>query len=92
VRDCPMYEDGVFVAQFNLRSDLAQGLLSCSEANWRVQSDHLSMGLYRIPYKDKTQILITQDHRTHKPANRLDIWSVLESQDKPNRIVAAASG
>lgn len=71
---------------------LAQGLLSCSEANWRLQSDHLSMGLYRIPYEDKTQVLIIQDHRTHKPANRLDIWSVLESQDKPNRIVAAASG
>lgn len=71
---------------------LAQGLVSCTGANWRVQSDHLSIGVCRIPYEDKTQVLITQDHRTHKPANRLDIWSVLESQDKPNHIVAAASG
>ena len=82
---------------FSLRSAicvamLAQGFLSCTGANWPVQSDHLSIGVYRIPYEDKTQVLITQDHRTHKPANRLDIWSVSESQDKPNRIVAAASG
>ncbi len=52
---------------------LAQGFLSCTGANVSVQSDNLSTGVYRIPYEDKTQVVIRQDHTTHKPPNRLDL-------------------
>ena len=70
---------------------LAQGFLSCTGANVSVQSDNLSTGVYRIPYEDKTQVVIRQDHTTHKPPNRLDLVG-LGSNGQPHRLVAAASG
>ena len=50
----------------------------------------LSRGVYRIPYADGTRVKITNDHLTHEPLTRIDMEGV--SDDKPYRLVAAATG
>jgi murein DD-endopeptidase MepM/ murein hydrolase activator NlpD len=49
--------------------------------------DELSVGVYRIPYDERTTVAITNDHTTHKPPGRLD----MVGRDG-KRIVAAADG
>jgi hypothetical protein len=51
--------------------------------------DKVSEGLYRLPYDDGTRVRVSNDHRTHRPPNRLDLVGV---GAPPRRIVAAADG
>ena len=66
---------------------LAAGLLVGVGAPTYAQGDDLSIGVYRIPYEDKTQVRITNDHASHRPPGRLD----MVGQNK-KRIVVAAGG
>jgi len=49
-----------------------------------------SQGLYRIPYFIGTQVLVTGDHLTHSPPNRIDMHGI--DGTEPYRIVAAGDG
>jgi murein DD-endopeptidase MepM/ murein hydrolase activator NlpD len=48
-----------------------------------------SPSLYRIPYEDGARVRVSNDHRTHQPANRLDLVGV---ESRSHRIAAAAAG
>jgi murein DD-endopeptidase MepM/ murein hydrolase activator NlpD len=46
-----------------------------------------SAGVYRIPYSDGTNLVVTQDHHDHTPPDRIDM-----SAGEGAQVVAAASG
>ena len=52
-------------------------------------SDVASATVYRIPYEDGARVLVSRDHRTHQPPNRVDLVS---ADAASRRIVAAAAG
>lgn len=49
-----------------------------------------SVGVYRLPYADGTQLRVFDDTRTHRPRARIDL--VATGPRMPYRIVAAAAG
>jgi murein DD-endopeptidase MepM/ murein hydrolase activator NlpD len=56
-----------------------------------VSADHgdfeQTVGVYRIPFSDGTDVTVSRDHHTHEPVNRIDMVAGTGSP-----IVAAASG
>ena len=49
-----------------------------------------SVGLYRLPFADGTQIKVFDDFLTHRPVGRVDLYAV--GGTEPYRVVAAAAG
>ena len=70
---------------------LTVGLVALAGTNVGAGDSQVSIGIYRIPYEDGTQVRVTHDHRTHQPPNRLDLIG-LGSMNRSPRVVAAASG
>lgn len=49
-----------------------------------------SMGLYRLPFADGTQVKVFDDFLTHRPIGRVDLYAIGGAE--PYRVVAAAAG
>jgi murein DD-endopeptidase MepM/ murein hydrolase activator NlpD len=53
-------------------------------------TDHVSAGLYRLPFTDGTAVKVFDDFTTHRPRGRIDLFAI-EGRE-PYRVVAAADG
>lgn len=49
-----------------------------------------SVGLYRLPFADGTQVKVFDDFLTHRPVGRVDLYGI--GGTEPYRVVAAAAG
>lgn len=65
-------------------------LLCFAPAALVAQTVPTSVGFYRIPYANGTEVRVTRDHADHTPVGRIDM--VGRGGTEPYRIVAAADG